>query len=149
MINQKDFDKYLSTLKEPNVNRENAKYYSEVQRIAIELMHYLKMNDNKNEHVNQGNWNMTYFRENLKKEDFKFLTMLCMKRIPTDELRQLIREVDRHDDYLLEGMSGNSKNTSIERSEIDRYLAKRIISYVGFGLLMGFVLAFGLFTFLA
>lgn len=145
MLNRKDLDNYISTLKEPSIDRTDTKYYTEIQTLAVELIHYLKMNDDKNEHANQGNWNMTYFVENLKKEDLEFLTIQCMKRIPTGRLKSLITErLESEAGYLLTmPHPSDQKSTMIEKRELDRYLYARITSYVAFGFGMGVLLVGG------
>lgn len=84
---------YYKRVNPPSCNRRQAeKYYIEMQLLAFKLSHYLNMNEDENEHVNQGNYNTTYLRENLSKKDFKFITKKFMEQLTGRELTELIKE---------------------------------------------------------
>lgn len=145
MSDDKRFQKYIASLKEPSTDRTNSKYYEDIQRLAYELVRYLRMNDDKNEHVNQGNWNFTYLAENMKRKDLAYITAKLMKRFTSEELIALIKE--HFSECGVREFSGVSpypyKGLLVEKSEVDRYLKNKIISYVGFGLVLGLTIAFG------
>lgn len=71
--NTKIVNYFARFTRDPGLDRNNSKYYVEMQLLAFQMTHYLKMNDDKNEHAFQGNYNWTFFRENLSNEDFQLL----------------------------------------------------------------------------
>lgn len=75
----------------PSLDRSNTKYYSEMQQLAYNLVKYLSMNEDKNEHSCQGNYNLTYLRENMIDDDFKMIANMFLRRIPMGEVRQMIK----------------------------------------------------------
>jgi len=141
----KKFEKYISNLRKPSLDRENSKYYEEIQRLAYELVKFLRMNEDKNEHNNQGNWNLTYLIENMKPKDFKYVTTSFMKRIPLNELKEMIEEnFTEHSVVYLNAETGDSEGVLlIEKNEVDKYLRNKTFLHVGFGLLAGLIVGFG------
>lgn len=85
----KNIKEYLSQFK-PNLDRENSKYYSEMQVLAYNLVKYLKMNDALGEDDCQGNYNLTYLEENMTKEDYMFIAERFLGRIAIYEVRNML-----------------------------------------------------------
>ena len=84
--------RYLNKLDNVDLDRSKDKYYEEIQQLAYNLVRYLKMNDNPNEHSCQGNYNLTYLIENMTNENFEFIVIQFLKRISLGKLRNLINE---------------------------------------------------------
>ena len=83
---------YLCQHKAPT-NRDHRKYYQEIQQLAFNLVRYLKMNEDENEeNLYQGNFNLTYLKENMAHEDFKMITRMFLKRIPIGEVKQMMED---------------------------------------------------------
>lgn len=144
------FEKYVESLRPPGLDRAKEKHYDQVQRLAYDLVRYLRMNTAKGEHVNQGNWNTTYLIENMKPKDFEFVVAQLLKRIPIGQLRRMIDEnfTGTSRDHLgAMPMPSESNPETIEKSKVDEYLKKYIPLYVGFGFAMGTVLTAGTFWF--
>ncbi|HLO11316.1 MAG TPA: hypothetical protein VK190_03545 [Pseudoneobacillus sp.] len=85
----KNIFQYLAQFK-PSLNRDDAKYYSEMQVLAYNLVKYLKMNNAPGEDSCQGNYNMTYLEENMSKEDLKFVVDKMLRRIPIREVKEMM-----------------------------------------------------------
>lgn len=69
----KEIVSYFKKLKNPCTNRKKDRYYIEMQMLSFQLLRYLRMNNDPNEHAFQGNWNWTYFKENVTEEDWQLL----------------------------------------------------------------------------
>lgn len=87
----KSMQEYLSQFK-PSLDRSNAKYYSEMQSLAYNLVKYLRMNEDKNETSFQGNYNHTYLKENMTEEDYLFVLNKMLRSIPMYKVKDMIRE---------------------------------------------------------
>lgn len=94
---------YFAKVESPTTNRngKNNKYYVEMQLMAFQLMRYLKMNNDPNEHSNQGNWNWTYFKENMADEDIQLLIeYINGEQYAGDKQAKLLEESDIGDTCL-------------------------------------------------
>lgn len=73
-------------------HRNNSKYYHEMQQLALNLVHYFKMNDTPDEEKYQGNYNVTYLIENMTKENFYFIVSKFLRNIPLGDLKEIINK---------------------------------------------------------
>lgn len=147
---QEDFEKYIKQLEPPGLDRSKSRHYQEVQRLSYSLVRYLRMNDDKNEHVNQGNWNLTYLIENMKQKDHYFITSQLMKRIPLNHLQKILDEdfTDSSRHYLrVHSPPREGAPETITKEEVEKYMAKHIPAYIGFGFAMASILSFGTYLF--
>ncbi|WP_064199113.1 hypothetical protein [Brevibacillus brevis] len=74
------------------LNRESEKYYSEMQKLARDLVSYLSMNEDPNEETFQGNWNLTFLEENMTEEEYEKIVFQMMCRIPLGRLIEIINK---------------------------------------------------------
>jgi hypothetical protein len=72
------------------LDRENEKYYYEMKKLSGDLVHYLNMNENPNEEIYQGEYNLAYLQEHMSEEDFQKITLSFMKNISLGTLREYI-----------------------------------------------------------
>lgn len=129
-------EEYFSKIKSPSMNRSNhSKYYIEMQLLAFQLSRYLDMNGAEGEHSNQGNWNWTYFRENLTEEGFQRLANYVlgdMNQVQWEKAIQRWKSLSRDREYwesLVEEDIGDSyfriTYKPIGSEEIKRIVKKR------------------------
>ena len=88
----KNIKDYLSQFTPSSLDRKSAKYYSEMQQLAYNLVRYLRMNEDIHEGSCQGNYNLTYLEENLTEEDYLFVLDKMLRRIPMGKVRDMINE---------------------------------------------------------
>lgn len=85
-----EIESYFEKLPNPSLNRNGDRYYVEIQLLAFKLMRYLKMNNYNEEHSCQGNYNWTYFKENLSDEDWGFLVKKILGSMNTHDWEDAI-----------------------------------------------------------
>lgn len=115
-------EEYFSKIEiNPSLNRNRDKYYVEMQLLAFQLIRYLRMNDDENEHSNQGNWNWTYFKENLTSDDFQFLANKITGSLRPDGWEKVIKHWKISDGRKAE-IESMTNHTFIEDDIGDSYL---------------------------
>jgi hypothetical protein len=114
---------YFKRLNTPLLNRDKNKYYPEIQQLAYNLVRYLKMNEDENEHSFQGNHNLTYLIENMTKSDFEFIVTKFLGRIPLNRLNELIKQDFSESSYKLL-FEKDKKELETEISKIQEQLDK-------------------------
>lgn len=100
----REVNNYFKDLSNPPLNRNGTKYYIEMQLLAFQLLRYLKMNDDPNEHQFQGNYNWTYFKESMSEEDYQYLANKVTGSLNGEGWKEVINywkiDDEREDDIL-------------------------------------------------
>lgn len=92
----------------PSLDRSNSKYYEEMQILSHSLVKYLKMNNNPEEHPYQGDYNLTYLKENITDKDFDCIVEMMLKRIPLGRVAEIIKSFgDNSIDIILNQTNKN------------------------------------------
>lgn len=144
------FHNYIESLSPPGLDRKKERHYEKIQRLAYDLVRYMRMNTAKGEHVNQGNWNTTYLIENMKPKDFEFVVSQLLKRIPIGQLRTMLHDNFTTNAKDLIGPINEPDTPSpemIEKAKVDSFIKKYIPAAVGFGFIMGAIITAGTFWF--
>ena len=84
------FKEFINSRPEPSMDRRNDKYYPEMQQLTYNLLRYLGMNEDPNEHPCQGNYNMTYLVENMTNEELYEFVGRFIRRLNQTQLIYII-----------------------------------------------------------